>query len=212
MIGPGIEEEYADALARIRQLREILAQFPPSNDTFEGRMVFQLNWLEQEIDAQRLPIPLAPEHRATLTYLIAEGSLDYLPGTIRAMSDLNEILDGTGLLKQRQFPVVVAMIDELVALVRAHIKPLIPLDQEMFSELSSIRAAFEDGSARPPLEKAAYPASKQSFRSDRLAKIPGFRQMGISLSFVLFEGSRPPACKKPPFPAPNPGLRTLGAK
>jgi hypothetical protein len=210
ILGPGIEEEYLDALDRIHRLREILAAFPPSNGTPEGRMVFQLNWFQQEIEASRLPIPLPREHRATLTYLIGAGTLDYLPGSPRLMAELNKVLDGTGLLKQRHFPVVVAMIDDLIALTRTRVTNLTPLDRRMLAELGQIRTMFQDGSAKPPLKESAYPAYKEDFGADHLMKIPGLGQMQVDLYFVLFSGYRPPACKKPPLPAPNPGLRTVG--
>lgn len=55
---PGIDEEYADAMERIEKLEPLLRGFPGSNDTREGRMVYQLKWLRQEIESRRLPIPL----------------------------------------------------------------------------------------------------------------------------------------------------------
>ena len=38
IIGPGIEEEYADAMERIEVLLRILEPFPCSNDTPEGSL------------------------------------------------------------------------------------------------------------------------------------------------------------------------------
>ena len=57
IMGPGIEEEYADLMERVAQLEVLLKPFPPSNDTREGRMVYFLMWPRQEIEARRLPIP-----------------------------------------------------------------------------------------------------------------------------------------------------------
>lgn len=63
MIGPAdpmalIEEEYADALLRVRFLLEAFRAHDPSNNTAHGRMVYQLRWLERELAARRVPIPL----------------------------------------------------------------------------------------------------------------------------------------------------------
>ena len=80
IMGPGIEEEYADLMERVAQLEVLLKPFPPSNDTREGRMVYFLMWLRQEIEAKRLPIPLEDKYWSTLSYLVRESTLDYLGG------------------------------------------------------------------------------------------------------------------------------------
>ena len=69
IIGPGIEEEYADAMERIEVLLRILEPFPCSNDTPEGRLHYQMLWMRQEIEAGRLPIPLDRKYYGTLAYL-----------------------------------------------------------------------------------------------------------------------------------------------
>ena len=40
IMGPGIEEEYADAMARIDFLLDAFKNHPASNDTFYGGMVY----------------------------------------------------------------------------------------------------------------------------------------------------------------------------
>ena len=82
IMGPGIEEEYVDLMERIEKLEPLFSPFPPSNDTAEGRMVVQLMWLRQEIEAQRLPIPLDQKywghagvpHRPTRRLLLWGGA------------------------------------------------------------------------------------------------------------------------------------------
>lgn len=48
ILGPGIEEEYADAMERITFLLDAFKHHPASNDTAHGRVVYQLRWLKQE--------------------------------------------------------------------------------------------------------------------------------------------------------------------
>jgi hypothetical protein len=58
IMGPGIEEEYADALVAIDDMRTALGSQRLTNDTPEGRVLLNIQWVEQEIRAQRLPIPV----------------------------------------------------------------------------------------------------------------------------------------------------------
>ena len=41
IMGPGIEEEYADALAAIADLRRALGDRQPTNDTPDGRVLLE---------------------------------------------------------------------------------------------------------------------------------------------------------------------------
>jgi hypothetical protein len=203
MIGPGIDEEYEDALARIKRMEAALKGIAPSNDTREGRMVYQVMWLRQEIMARRLPIPVDRKYWGTLGYLVAEGSLDYL-GIEKAMGELATILGGRGLLKRRHYPVVVAMIDDLLELTK--LAPQLDAEeQQLIDELRAMQTAIRSGEPLP-LQKSTYPIWN-AFKSARnLEQLPEFLQQRISLGPCLFDEWRPGPCLKGPLPAPNPGM------
>jgi len=203
MIGPGIDEEYADAPERIEKIEAALKGVPPSNDTREGRMVYQLMWLRQEITARRLPLPLDDKYWGTLGYLVAEGSLDHL-GIAKPMGELATILTGTGMLKKRHYPVVVALLDDLLALTRRATQ-LDVADQQMIREIQAVRDAITSGQSLP-LDKANYPAWRFPTATKNLPQIPEFRQQRLNLFACVFEEWRPAPCRKGPLPAPNPGL------
>jgi hypothetical protein len=201
MIGPGIDEEYDDALERIEQLEAALKGVPPSNDTREGRIIYQLMWLRQEITARRLP--LDDKYWGTLGYLVAEGSLDHL-GIAKPMGELARILSGDGMLKKRHYPVVLAMIDNLLALTQ-RAPQIDAADQEMIREIKSVRHAITSGQSLP-LDKAYYPAWRTPSAAKNLPQVPEYRQQRLNLFACVFEEWRPPLCRKGPLPAPNPGL------
>lgn len=203
IMGPGIDEEYADALERIDKLQALLQGFPPSNDTREGRMVYQLKWLRQEITARRLPIPLDQKYWATLGYLLGEGTLDYL-GAGKLMGELARILRGIGLLKKRHYPVVVAMIDDFLALAKQAPR-LDPEEKQLLDETRALRAKLAAG-APMPFDKSQYPAWKAVPEAKNLGQLAGYSQQRRALSATLFEEWRPPACRKGTLPAPNPGM------
>ena len=58
VIGRGIEEEYADALATIDDMRVALGDIKPRNATPEGRILLDAAWVKAQIKARRLPIQL----------------------------------------------------------------------------------------------------------------------------------------------------------
>jgi hypothetical protein len=203
IVGPGIDEEYADAMDRIARIETALTGFPSSNDTPEGRMVYQMMWLRQEIAAKRLPIPLDRRYWSTLGYLVGEGSLDYL-GIEKPLGELARILRGVGMLKKRHYPVVVAMIDDFLALANQAPR-LDPVELSLLDEARAMRAKISSGS-RLPLDEAQYPTWKAVPDAKNLEALPDYLRQSRELSDSLFYEYRPPPARKPPLPAPNPGM------
>lgn len=204
IIGLGIEEEYADALERIEQLEKLLAPFPASNDTREGRMVYLIKWLRQEIEGERLPIPLEGKYWGTLAYLIGEGSLDYL-GAYPSMAQLANILEGIGLLKERHYPVVVAMLDDFLDFVDP-VNQLEPVEQQLIQDCRQIRDGIAARTLSLPLDKSSYPAWRRTLLMINLYQLPNFGNRYNMLETTVFAGWRPRPARKGALPAPKPGL------
>ena len=57
ILGDGIEEEYADALQAIGDIRAALGPRPMTNTRPDGRLLLNLVWIEQEIVASGCPYP-----------------------------------------------------------------------------------------------------------------------------------------------------------
>jgi hypothetical protein len=203
IMGPGIEEEYADLLERIEKLGPLFAPFLETNDTFEGRMRFQLAWLRQEIEAGRLPIPLDKKYWGTLSYLVAEGAVDYLGGA-KEMGEMTAILDGTGMLKPRHTPVVVAMLDDFLKFLQPHTAGLDPKEQRFLRDTVKIRRDLEGGWITLPLLYDAFPGWKTPWEFPHLNALPDFWQRAWNLDGPLFYSVRPWPCRKGPLAPPNP--------
>jgi hypothetical protein len=199
IIGPGIEEDYRDALIRINQLLEILKGYPNDNDTDEGRNKLELYWLRQEIVAGRLPLPVPRSLWATLAYTIGDGSLDRLPGFEKASSELKATFL-YGLVKPRHYPVVMEMIDEVLDLVH---KPGNQMLMALHRELINLKVKLSLSQIDLPVSRKDWPA---------IAKMSGMSELGygeekqklMNLSFTLILGWRPDPCSKGPLAAPNP--------
>jgi hypothetical protein len=113
IMGPGIEEDYQDALVRIEKLLALLKDADYSNDTPDGRTKWELYWLWQEITAGRMPLPVDRGWISTIRYCHANGDQSHLPGFNEICEDLITVLK-VGLVKPRHTPVVVEMIDEVL--------------------------------------------------------------------------------------------------
>ena len=92
IMGPGIEEEYAHALAAIAGLRLALGARPLTNDTPDGRVLLEVAWVEQEIKRQRLPIPVDASYAGTIYYLVGSNELLSLPGGVPDAAGIKDAL------------------------------------------------------------------------------------------------------------------------
>ena len=207
IMGPGIEEEYVDLMERIEKLEPLFRPFPPSNDTAEGRMVYQLMWLRQELEARRLPIPLDQKYWGTLAYLIGQRGVYYLGGA-KEMGEIALILRGTGLLKRRHYPVVIAMLDDFLAYLKPYAAGLNPTEAQFIEDTKAIRHDLANGALTLPLELSLYPGWANTFYPEppHLGQAPDFGNRRGSLDMILFDGYRPAPCRKGNLPAPKPGM------
>ncbi len=220
MIGPAdpmasIEEEYAEALLRVRFLLEAFRAHDPSNNTAHGRMVYQLRWLERELAARRVPIPLNRSWIATLCYLVGSGEVDDSQEIADAMGELTIILQGPGLLKPRHTPVVLSMLEDFIAMMHLYGDPLLPSEQELVEELSAVAVGMRAGAIVPPIGGGMklLPLETQILDAKRFETVfpqhrapENYLRVSSNLLRALFEGWCPYPARKPPLPAPVPGL------
>lgn len=215
IIGPGIEEEYEDAMERIAFLLDAFKDYPASNETAHGRVVYQLRWLKQEIDAQRLPVPVHKSWIGTLCYVVGSCEVDDSKEIAKALGELKRILQGPGLLKPRHFPVVAAQIDDLVADIHLFGDPLTPDEIKFVADLEDTAKGIRSGQIIPPLTvpKGIHPLKLALMHAKRLENIlpqpPNPHQYWKQSHFLqlpLFSAWRPYVAQKPHLGAPNPGL------
>ena len=204
IMGPGIEEEYADALAAITDLRRALGERRLTNDTPDGRLLLEVAWVEQEIRRQRLSIPVARSYAGTIYYLVGSGELDRIPGLKGALGRLYVVLQGIGLVKPRHVPVLVSMIDDIYADARRVWEQLTHSEQATMDDIQVQADTLRKG------EWPAYRQPQDQFpifdtpNLDRL--VNNFSNRGRRISSSVYDGWRPYPAQKPPLAAPVPGL------
>jgi hypothetical protein len=207
IIGPGIEEEYADALARIDRILEILHDVEPGTGTFKARVVANCAWLRPMILERTMPIPLDRTYWSTLAYVTGDMTFaaDH-PELSGAIADIVAIVKGRGLLKARHYPVAAALIRDLIDVMQRDIPALTDRERAAIVELGDAIRWIDAHKAALPLKSADFP------EYERLTPNPHFpggsATLGAKLEMhaVVFGGERPDACMKGPLPAPVPGL------
>ena len=206
IIGPGIEEEYADILERLDVIDKALKDHEPSNDTPEGRMLALSRWLRQEIAAERLPIPLDKRWWGTMAYMLVDGVLSHY-GIEGAMGNLTNIFDGFGMVKKRHYPVVAAMIDDFLALVAEKVRNYSDLERKILAESREIRDRLLAGELDLPLDKKEFPGWAREYATENFILVQEVSRAAGGLSWIMFSGVRPQVCRKGPLKPRNPGLR-----
>jgi len=204
IIGPGIEEEYADALAAIDDIGLALGQQQLTNDTPEGRVLLNVLWVEQEIDARRLPIPVDPSFVGTIFYLVGSNELAGVPGFQEALGRLWLVLKGYGLIKPRHVPLLVSMIDDWIADAERCSDPQSE-DRRLIADLRIEADRLRQGGEvrSRGSDERSYGARISDALDEQMDK--GYLRLS-AISASLLEGWRPRPARKPPLPAPLPGL------
>ena len=210
IMGPGIEEEYVDALAAIADLRRALGERPLTNDTPDGRVLLEVAWVEQEIKRQRLPIPVDRSYAGTIYYLVGSGELVHVPGVLDPdgvedpLGRLWLVLKGYGLLKPRHVPVLIAMIEDLCRDADKVRDQLNAEEREVIDDIRAQGALLKRGEWPPYRRPQDRFFRYEAPNLNNLGLDFGNRSAGISAS--LFESWRPYPARKPPLPAPAQGL------
>ena len=164
----------------------------------------EIKWLEQEIDARRLPIPVDRSYVGTIFYLVGSNELGRYRGFTEGLGKLYLVLNGTGLIKSRHTRLLISMIDDFLDDAEK-VKNKIPeSDQNILRDLSTDRDI---------LRKGAWPTIRSPQRmystlvTNALDKAIGRGRNRLrSIDFPVFDGWRPYPARKPPLQAPVPGL------
>ena len=204
IIGPGAEEEYADARTAIDDLRGALGSIPLTNCTPEGRVLLNAAWVEQQINARRLPIPVHESFVATIFYIVGSNELGNVPGFQDALGRLWLVLKGYGLMKARHLPVLISMMDDFVM----DANRLDGLDAGAEGLVADIRAQADDLRMGGVWPKSRRPSQQFTVQSTAILRdrLPNCQNRLRAIQAPLFDGWRPRPARKPPMPAPVPGL------
>jgi hypothetical protein len=208
IIGPGIEEEYQDALDAIEAIRNALGPTTLTNDRPDGRLLLNVMVIEQEIKAGRLPIPLDRSYTGTTDALVGHGDLDHVPGFELPLAKLYTILHGIGLFKERHRAVLLSMIDDFVHDAHQYYDTITQPERDLIDRFAAIRQDIAAG-LTPPIGKEYGLQGQQWPNRDELKRqVPDFLKRLFRISEVLDAAYRPLLARNGPLQPPVPGFAT----
>lgn len=201
-----LQENYDDLLRYIGLTLAALPDVKPGNDTAEGRLVFLCLWLRQEIQARRLPVPLDESYFGDLGHIIVETD-----EPVRTYAfQIQGILRGHGLIQPRQYEDLADYLDAFIAetLKFQGENPMSTDEKNYISELQNISTGLRTHMMHLPIDEKSFPMlglSRFLRKWNESDKYWGSRS--IAIAFAVYNAYFVKSLKKPPQPAPVPGLR-----
>ncbi|MFW5444396.1 MAG: hypothetical protein ACKE51_08835 [Methylococcaceae bacterium] len=204
---PNTIEQRLDLLDNCDILLKKLEGFEQIDETPEGRMLAQLNWLKERAENNDLTLPIHEDTLTTLRYIYADGGLSHLASDPKDMAcinleikkPMNRLLSLTWeaklLLKPEYYPYAMHYID---ALLETLIQPIRPLDQYehgLINELRQLRKILEENIIELPLMSymPGYPnfIEVDGYPKVSIADLPNGEYLYKTISNFMFNGVRP---------------------
>ena len=219
---PNTEEQRLDIIENCNRLLDgILKPFEPSNDTFEGRMIYQCRWLKERAENHDLPLPVDRGMLATLLYVYTNGELCNLATSTREVHAEAEVhmeklikltKNASLLLKPPYYPYALRMIEALRNVLHQATRPLTQYEQGLIGELERLKQLLAEGKIEPPLMSymPGYPNFIEVEGIERITidDLPNGKQLYRLVANLLFEGVRPETW----FTLDNADLMTRGIR
>lgn len=148
-----MNDELLDDLERvINSLESFLLEYEMNNDTAEGRMLFFIRWLKQNIEENILQLPLKYSEISTLTYVYSEGNLDYIDPSIKSLlKRLINILHRGGNIKKHHYPKLINHIDIYLNKIEPYCKEKGSIEEKLYNAWAEIKNSLENNQIELPL-------------------------------------------------------------
>ncbi|WP_105103487.1 hypothetical protein [Microbulbifer pacificus] len=195
------QEIYRDINENCDVVLNLLKGQPVTNDTAEGRMIYQCRWLKQQVAADALTFPVN-DYVHTLKHVSAERLLEHLASSPDLYLEeigiylyrLLKLTKGKLLLKSEYYRYALRCIEELVSVLVHTTRPLSLFEQRAIAELTHLKQELASGMIEPPLMH--YYPDYPNFREVNMSKIsiddlPNGEFLTKIVANLLFEGIRP---------------------
>jgi len=197
---PNTEEQRLDIIENCTLLLEgVLKPFRQTDNTAEGRMITQCQWLKERAENHDLPLPVKEGKLGSLLYIYTNGELFRADSTKEEIHDTETKMQriirlaykGQLLTKLAYTPYALRCIDALVTLLQTAPRPLNQYEQGLISDLKQLRQLLDEGKIEPPLGayKPRYPNFIKVKRS--IKDISKGKDYFYTVSDFIFNGVRP---------------------
>ena len=197
---PNTEEQRLDLIENCSLLLEgPLKPFNQTDNTAEGRMITQCQWLKERAENHDLPLPVKEGKLGSLLYIYTNGELFTADSTKEEIHDtevkMQRIIrlayEGQLLTKPPYIPYALRSIDALITLLKTAPRPLSQYEQGLIPDLQQLRQLLDQRKIEPPL--GAYGPKYPNFIEveDSIRDIPNGKDYFYTVSDLIFNGVRP---------------------
>ena len=197
---PNTEEQRLDLIENCTLLLEgVLKPFNQTDNTAEGRMITQCQWLKERAENHDLPLPVKEGKLGSLLYIYTNGELFTANSTKEDIRRVEIIMKriirltykGQLLIKPIYYPYALRSMDALIKLLKTAPRPLSQYEQGLIPDLEQLKQLLDEGKIEPPLGayKPEYPNFIKVERS--IKDIPHGKDCFYIVSDLIFNGVRP---------------------
>jgi len=197
---PNTEEQRLDLIENCTLLLEgPLKPFNQTDNTPEGRMITQCQWLKERAENHDLPLPVKEGKLGSLLYIYTNGDLftaDSIKEEIRNTEvKMQRIIrlayKNQFLAKPPYTSYALRSIDALIKLLETAPRPLSQYEQGLIPDLKQLRQLLDEGKIKLPLGAymPEYPNFIEVKRSIR--DLPNGKDYFYTVSDFIFNGVRP---------------------
>lgn len=195
-----INEIYQDITTNCDSLLQLLSPYTATNDTPEGRMIFQCRWLKEQAQAASLKFP------AEFVYSLGHVQAERYLRTLASHPDnydkevgiylyrLLNLGDGHLLLKPLYYKQAAIYIDTLISCMENANRPLSGNEKDSIPELRLIKEKLSSEKITPPLMSwDGYPNFREvySMTGSTIDDLPKGKYLCKAVAHLIFEGVRP---------------------
>ncbi|MEE9355028.1 MAG: hypothetical protein V3U75_05505 [Methylococcaceae bacterium] len=206
-------EQRLDIIENCDILLNKFSGFEQIDDTPEGRMIAQLNWLKERAENNDISLPVNEDMLSTLRYIYTDGTLSHhasnrenraciyseieLP--MRRLLKLTR--EGQFLLKPKYHPYAICCINALLEILQQPIRPLDQYEQGLIDEVKQLRQILIDNKVELPLMSYMpdYPnfIEVNGFSKISIEDLPNGKILLKTVANFVFEGIRPDSWLSP---------------
>jgi len=145
---PNTEEQRLDLIENCTLLLEgPLKPFNQTDNTAEGRMITQCQWLKERAENHDLPLPVKEGKLGSLLYIYTNGELFTADSTkkeirgteVKMQRIIRLAYEGELLMKPPYIPYALRCIDALITLLQTAPRPLSQYEQSVIPDLKQLR-------------------------------------------------------------------------
>lgn len=196
------QEIYRDINENCDVILNLLKNQTITNDTAEGRMIYQCHWLKEQVAADALVFPVK-DYVHTLKHVSAERLLEHLASSPERYREeigiylyrLLKLIKGKLLLKSTYYSYAIRYIQSLTTLLESAPRPLSQHEHGAIGELTQLKEGLETGKIEPPLMYyvPGFPNFMEvsGVSTTSVDDLPNGKFLCKTVADLLFEGIRP---------------------